>query len=83
MAACIEYNMTGEREKEGFLSGAGDKYFVFQCRRCKRLGFDPWVGKIPWSKKWQPASVFLPGEFHGQRSLVGLQSIGLQTVRHD
>jgi hypothetical protein len=40
MAACIEYNMTGEREKEGFLSGAGDKYFVFQCRRCKRLGFD-------------------------------------------
>ena len=30
-----------------------------------------WVGKIPWRKKWQPAPVFLPGKFHGQRSLVG------------
>jgi len=33
--------------------------------------FDPWVGKIPWRKKWQPTPVFLPGESHGQRSLVG------------
>jgi len=32
--------------------------------------FDPWVGKI-WRRKWQPTPVFLPGEFHGQRSLVG------------
>ena len=32
---------------------------------------DPWVGKIPWSRKWQPTPVFLPGKFHGQRSLVG------------
>ena len=37
----------------------------------KRRGFDPWVGKIPWSRKWQPTRVFLPGESHGQRSLVG------------
>ena len=29
------------------------------------------VGKIPWSRKWQPTPVFLPGEFHGQRSLAG------------
>ena len=41
-----------------------------QCRRCKRCGFDPWVGKIPWSRKWQPTPVFLPGKLHGQRSLV-------------
>ena len=33
--------------------------------------FNPWVGKIPWRRKWQPTPVFLPGEFHGQRSLVG------------
>ena len=33
-------------------------------------GFDPWVGKIPWRRKWQPDPVFLPGKFHGQRSLV-------------
>ena len=39
--------------------------------RCKRRGFNPWVGKIPWRRKWQPTPVFLPGEFHGQRSLVG------------
>ena len=33
--------------------------------------FDPWVRKIPWRRAWQPASVFLPGESHGQRSLAG------------
>ena len=36
-----------------------------------RLGFDPWVRKIPWRREWLPILVFLPGEFHGQRSLVG------------
>ena len=33
--------------------------------------FDPWVGKIPWRREWQPDLVFLPGESHGQRSLAG------------
>ena len=33
--------------------------------------FDPWVGKIPWRKEWLPTPVFLPGGFHGQRSLAG------------
>ena len=36
----------------------------------KRRRFDPWVGKIPWRKAWQPSPVFLPGGSHGQRSLV-------------
>ena len=36
-----------------------------------RHRFDPWVGKIPWRRAWQPAPVFLPGESQGQRSLVG------------
>ena len=36
-----------------------------------RLRFDPWVGKIPWRRVWQPTPVFLPGESHGQRSLEG------------
>ena len=35
----------------------------------KRCRFDPWVRKIPWSRKWQPTPVFLPGKSHGQRSL--------------
>ena len=38
-----------------------------QCRRCKRHRFSLWVRKIPWSR--QPTRVFLPGKFHGQRSL--------------
>ena len=37
----------------------------------QEMGFDPWVEKIPWRMKWQPSPVFLPGEFHGQRSLAG------------
>ena len=36
-----------------------------------RPGFNPWVGKIPWRRKWQPTPVLLPGKFHEQRSLVG------------
>ena len=42
-----------------------------QCRRCGRRRFDHWVGKISWRGAWQPTPVFLPGEFHGQRSLAG------------
>ena len=37
----------------------------------KRHRLNPWVGKMPWSRKWQPTPVFLPGKFHGQRSLAG------------
>ena len=36
----------------------------------------PWVRKILWRKKWQPTLVFLPGELHGQRSLVGYSPWG-------
>ena len=39
--------------------------------RYKKCGFDSWIGKLPWRKAWQPTTVFLPGEFHGQKSLVG------------
>ena len=38
--------------------------------------FDPWVGKIPWRRKWQPTPVFLPGKSHGGRSLVGYSPWG-------
>ena len=37
----------------------------------KRCGFNPWVEEIPWSRKWQPTPVFLPGKFHGQSRLEG------------
>ena len=42
-----------------------------QCRKCKRHGFDPWVGKISWKRAWKPTPVLLPGERLGQRSLAG------------
>ena len=42
----------------------------------KRHRFDPWVGKIPWRRAWQPTAVFLTGESHGQRSLVGYSPWG-------
>ena len=45
------------------------------CQR-KRCGFDPWVRKIPWRRKWQPIPVFLPGKFDGQRSLAGYSPQG-------
>ena len=48
------------------------------CRRHKRWGFDPWIGNIPWRRKWQPTSVFSPEQSHGQRNLAGysLERVG-------
>ena len=45
-----------------WLSG---KEFDYQCRRHRNRGFSPWVRKIPWRRKRQPAQVFVPGEVHG------------------
>ena len=53
-----------------------DKESTCQCRRCRRLGFNPWVRKIPWRRVWQPTPLFLPGESHKQRSLVGYSPWG-------
>ena len=52
------------------------------CLQFRRPGFDPWVRKIPWRREWQPTAVFLPEEFHGQRSLAG-KSMGSQRFGHD
>ena len=43
---------------------------------CRTLGFHLWVGKIPWSREWQPTPVSLPGKFHGQKSLAGYSPWG-------
>ena len=58
------------------LASLGGKESNCQYRRCKRCRFDPWVGKIPWSRKWQTTPVFLPGKSHGQRSLAGYSPWG-------
>ena len=52
-----------------------------QRRKRERLGFDPWVGKIPWRRAWQPTPVFLPGKSPGQRSLAGYSLWGHRNVR--
>ena len=44
---------------------------------------ETWVGKIPWRREWQPTPVFLPGEFHGQRSLPGYRPGGLKESDKD
>ena len=53
-----------------------------QCRRHRRREFNSWVRKIPWRRKWQPTPGFLPGESHGQRSLVGYSPWGHKRVGH-
>ena len=50
------------------------------CQR-KRLGFDPWIGKIIWRRKWQLTPVFLPGKFQGHRSLAGYSPWSHERVR--
>ena len=46
--------------------------------QCGRPGFNPWVRKTPWRRKWQPTPVLLPGKSHGQKSLVGYSPWGLK-----
>ena len=48
-----------------------DKESTCQCSRHRRLEFHPWVGKIPWRRKWQSSPVFLPEKSHGLGSLAG------------
>ena len=61
------------------------------CRRCR---FNPWIGTIPWRRKWQPTPVFLPEKFHGLQPCNlweiprteepgGRQCMGLQRAEHD
>ena len=64
-------------QQVGFPGGASGKEPTCQCRRYKRLGFDPWVGKIPWRRTWQPTPVFLPGESYGQSSPQGCTELDM------
>ena len=48
-----------------------------------RRGFDPWIGKIAWRRKWQPTPIFLPGKSHGQRSLAGYNPWDHKRVGHN
>ena len=59
-----------------FPGGTSSKEPICQCRRQQRYGFNPWVGKIPGRRKWQPTPIFSPGKSHGQRSLLGYSPQG-------
>ena len=48
-------------------------------QRCRRCGFDPWVGKIPLRREWQLTPVFLPGEPPLTEEPGGLESMGSQS----
>ena len=63
-----ETELMARNEGRGFLWRLSGKESACQSRRC---GFDPWVRKIRWRRKWQPTPVVLLGESHGWRSLVG------------
>ena len=71
VCVCISYWFIYVNIWFELVDGASSKGPACQCRRFKRCGFKPWVGKIPQSRKWQPTPVFLPGDSHGQRSLKG------------
>ena len=63
-----------------FPGGSVVKNLPVNARRCRRCGFDPWVGKIPWRRPWQPIPVFFPGESHGQKSLVDYSPWGCKEL---
>ena len=67
----------------GFPGGARAKELACQCRRHKRYGFDPSVGKIPWRRVWKPTLLFLSGEAPLTEEPGVLQSIVSHRVRQD
>ena len=54
----------------------GCKHWYSVCLQCGRPGFNPWVRKILWRRKWQHTPVLLPGKSHGQSSVVGYSPRG-------
>ena len=77
----LVYNRLFNSVYIGFLGGSpSDKESACQHRGCKRLKVKPWVGTIPWSRKWHPTPVSLPGECHGQRSLVDYSPWGCKEM---
>ena len=72
----LSSSSSSSRIELDFPGGASGQESTCQCRRHKRLGFDPWVGRMPWRRTQQPTPVSLPGKSHGQRSLAGYSPWG-------
>ena len=69
LMACVG-NFDNLPETRALQVGLGVKNPPVNAGDARDHRFGPWVGKIPWTRKWQLTPVFLPGKFHGQRSLV-------------
>ena len=76
----LDISLFNLRLSDLFSRWCSGKESASQCKKLQRLGFDPWVRKISWSRKWQPAPVFLPRKSHGQRSLVGYSLWGCKEL---
>ena len=69
----VLFKPSAERVRSTHIRWLSGKEFTCQGRRHK---FDPWVGRFPYSRKWQPIPVFLPGKIHGRRSVMGYSPRG-------
>ena len=72
--------MLNSKENTGLPRCHGGKESTHQYRRWKRCGFNPWVRRIPWNRKWQSTPLFLPGKFHGCRILEGYKPRGCKEM---
>ena len=73
---CWKRSLKAVLNKQGLPGSSSIKESACQCRRCERLRFDPWAGKITWRRAWRHTPVLSPGESHGQRSLAGCSPWG-------
>ena len=62
----IMYNLNVLRKVKSLPTGTSGNEPACQCRRHKSFEFNPWAGKTPWRRKWQPTPVFLPGKSQGK-----------------
>ena len=74
------WNVSGTRLRPGREAGPGQSGLCRprnECRERRRCGFDPWLGKIPWRRKWRPTPVSLPGSPMNRGGSGGLNSTGV------
>ena len=76
----VRNNFRGWIDVWGLTWGLSDKEPVCQCRR---RGFDSYIEKIPWRRKWDSTLLFLPGKSHGERSLADCSPCGCKRLRHN
>ena len=81
MCVCVSLSISISVSIWGFPCGAKGKEPAYQCRRCKRCGFNPWVQKSPWRRAWLPAPVFWSIPWTEEPG--ALQSMALQRVGHN